>query len=107
MSYRSQGMTKTDLAAHLLQSACALRARDELLQEAIARVRAANTVTVADWQALALAQEAALRVPSSVLILLATYIQPETEPPPQEPGSSSKAKRALRKVARAVLDITE
>ena len=70
-----QHVTQHDLAQHLVGSAQTLRARDEALQAAIRRVRAGEHVATAEWIALAEAVEASLRVPSSTLLMLCSYVE--------------------------------
>ena len=70
-----QHVSKQDLAQHLIASSQALRARDDLLQDAIRRVRAGEHVGSAEWIALAEGVEASLRVPSSTLLMLCSYVE--------------------------------
>lgn len=70
-----QHVSKQDLAQHLIASSQALRARDDLLQDAIRRVRAGEQVATSEWIALAEAVEASLRVPSSTLLMLCSYVE--------------------------------
>lgn len=97
---RQSKVTHQDLSAHLVASACQLRARDELLQQAMVRVRRTGTTSAEDWQALAEGVEASLRVPASTLLLLGTYVEglcAEGGPCPAQarPGLRERLRRSL------------
>jgi len=86
---QKQHVSKQDLAQHLVASSQTLRARDEALQAALRRVRAGEPVGSAEWIALAEGVEASLRVPSSTLLMLCSYvegIQVVQGEPPKKPG---------------------
>lgn len=68
-------LSRADLAAHLVRLAEALRQEGLGVREASLRVARTGTVTAADWTALAASQDAQVRVPASLLLTLAAYLE--------------------------------
>lgn len=80
-------MTRADLASHLSTVATALRQEGLGLRAASERVARTGDVTAEDWLALAASQDAQVRVPASVLLVLASYLQDDTRTPRVSAGA--------------------
>ena len=95
---RTGVVNRRDLSAQLICSACQLRARDELLQQAIARVSKSGTVSAEDWQALAEGVEASLRVPASTLLMFGAFVEEQRDAEGTDPGLRGRVRALLRRL---------
>lgn len=101
-------LTRSDLAAFLAQATQALRQEGEDIRTAAERIARTGEVSPADWAALARSQEAQVRIPASVLLLLAGHLTHGSGPVLPAPALSHfllEQAQDLRRSADALLPL--